>query len=98
MDPFTFFDEPRRPWIDPDALKAKFLALSEQVHPDRVHHASEAEKQKATDHYAELNGAYQLLREPRDRLRVLLELERGAKPAGIEQVPAETMELFMRLG
>jgi curved DNA-binding protein CbpA len=84
--------------LDVEALKGKFHSLSSIVHPDRVHCASDGEKQAATERYAELNAAYACLREPKERLQHLLELELGGKPGGIEQVPADTMELFMQVG
>jgi curved DNA-binding protein CbpA len=97
-DNFALLDEPRRPWIDPEALKQKFLALSAQVHPDRVHNAPTVERQAADRRYSELNGAYNCLREPKERLRHLLELEQGTKPADIQNVPTETMDLFFETG
>jgi hypothetical protein len=97
LDCFALFDEPRRPWLSPDALKEKFLKLSSEDHPDRVHGAPEAERRRAHERYAELNTAYQTLREPRDRLRHLLELERGAKPGDIEQIPSGSMDLFFEI-
>ena len=65
---FALLEEPRRPWIEPDPLKAKFLALSAKTHPDRVHTASEAEKEAASARYAELNAAWQCLGDTRQRL------------------------------
>jgi DnaJ-domain-containing protein 1 len=97
-DNFALLDEPRRPWIDADLLKEKFLALSAQVHPDRVHQSPEAERNAAGQRYAELNSAYNCLRDPVERLRHLLELELGAKPAGIHRAPAEIMESFFEVG
>lgn len=97
-DYFALLKEPRRPWIEPDPLKAKFLALSASAHPDRVHGASPAEKQAAEARYAELNAAWQCLRETKDRLSHLLELERGSKPEGIENVPADSTSMFMEAG
>lgn len=96
-DYFALLNEPRRPWLDPDPLKAKFLALSAEGHPDRFHDGSEFKKQAATQQYAELNSAYQCLREPRERLRHLLTLERGARPKDVQPLPAETMDLFGRV-
>ena len=93
-DYFARLGEPRRPWLDPDALKNKFLTLSAEAHPDRVHGGTEAEKRLAQQRYAELNQAYQSLRNPKERLQHLLELETGAKPQQIQQVPAELMEFF----
>ena len=97
-DSFSLLNEPRRPWLDAEALKAKFLPLSSEVHPDRFHSASEAEKQQATARYSELNAAYNTLREPRDRLLHLLELELGAKPSDIQRIPPGTMDLFVEVG
>ena len=91
-DYFALLDESRRPWIDPVSLKTKFLALTAEVHPDRVHTASEAEKQSANQRYAELNAAYNCLREPKGRLRHLLELERGSKPEGVQKISPATMD------
>jgi len=98
QDSFFLLNEPRRPWLDAEALKQKFLPLSSAVHPDRTHDAPEAEKQKTHERYAELNTAYNTLREPRDRLLHLLELEQGAKPADIQRIPPGTMDLFVEVG
>src|SRR5204863_7159110 len=79
-------------------LKQKFQSLSNPVHPDRVHSATDSEKQSANTRYAELNAAYNTLREPRDRLLHLLELEIGAKPDDIQRIPPGTMDLFVEVG
>jgi len=97
-DNFSLLNVARRPWIDPDALKEKFLALSAQFHPDRVHQSPEAERRAASGRFAEINAAYNCLREPKERLRHLLELELGAKPADIQRVPAEMMESLFEVG
>src|ERR1700722_18685361 len=88
-DHFALLDEPRRPWIDPELLKEKFLALSSQVHPDRIHQSSAAERKDAGEHYACLNQAYNCLREPKEQLRHLLQLELGKKPNDIQNIPQE---------
>lgn len=97
-DYFALFNEPRRPWLEPETLKEKFLALSAEVHPDRVHQASESEKLTANQRYTELNAAYNCLREPRDRLRHLLELELSQKPSDLTNVPNDLMVLFFSVG
>ena len=97
-DYFALLDEPRRPWLDAESLKKKFFSLSAQVHPDRVHQADEAERISADQHYKDLNAAFNCLREPRDRLRHLLELERGVKPAELQSIPAELAGLGMNVG
>lgn len=93
-DNFLLLNEPRRPWLDADSLKTKFFTLSSEVHPDRVHNASESDKLIANRRYTELNAAYQCLREPRSRIRHLLELELGAKPSDLTNVPDDLMDLF----
>ncbi|MBI3850132.1 MAG: hypothetical protein HY298_07565 [Verrucomicrobia bacterium] len=94
LDYFAFLNEPRRPWLDPESLKAKFLARASEIHPDRLHMNSVAEKVTATRRYTELNAAFICLCEPKDRLLHLLELERGLRPAALQNVPLETMDLF----
>lgn len=97
-DAFLLLDEPRRPWLDTESLRQKFLALSSAVHPDRVHSAEAAAKETATVKYAALNAAYNVLKEPKDRLLLLLELESGAAPRDIQRIPPGTMDLFVDVG
>ena len=97
-DNYALLNEPRLPWIDPDSLKQKFFPLSAPFHPDRVHGGTEAEKLSANQRYAELNAAYNCLREPKDRLLHLIELETGAKPSDIQKIPPGTMDLFVEVG
>ena len=96
-DFFALLNEPRRPWLDPEALKSKFLALSAQAHPDRVRAASPAEKELANRRFAELNAAYNCLREPKTRLQHLLELELGARPTDLQQIPPDLADVFVEI-
>jgi len=97
-DYFALLQELRRPWLDAESLKSKFHAHSAEVHPDRVHQASEGEKRIANQRYTELNAAYNCLREPRSRIRHLLELELGGKPSDLTNVPDDLMDLFFSVG
>lgn len=97
-DHFALLNEPRRPWLDSERLKEKFLNLSATVHPDRVHTLADAERAVAQERYVELNAAYHQLREPRERLRHFLQLELGALPKDIQKIPPELTDLFMRVG
>jgi curved DNA-binding protein CbpA len=97
-DNFALLEEARRPWLDPDELKNKFLTLSAQAHPDRVHQADCAAREVAHQRYAALNAAYQCLRDPKQRLGHLLELELGAKPGDVQQVPQDLVDLFAEVG
>lgn len=93
-DYFALLDEPRRPWLDADVLKSKFLALSANAHPDKIHSAAEAEKNIASKKFAELNAAYNCLAAPKTRLLHLLELETGAKPRDVQQIPNALVDQF----
>lgn len=97
-DYFALLDQPRRPWLDAEALKARFLLLSANLHPDRVHGGVPAEKARAQEVYAELNAAYQCLRDPRERVRHLLELERGGKLEQVQKIPADLMNVSLEVG
>ena len=96
-DCFALLNEPRRPWLDPETLKQKFLTLSSQLHPDRVHGKAPAEKISAQQRYAEINAAYNVLRHPKERLLHLLELEQGGKPKDVQRIPSELISFFDEL-
>jgi DnaJ-domain-containing protein 1 len=93
-DNFALLNEPRRPWLDAGLLKQKFLALSTNLHPDKIQSASELEKFVSAKNFADLNAAFNCLAEPKSRLLHLLELELGAKPKDIQQIPAALADLF----
>ena len=97
-DYFALMDEPRRPWIDPESIRSKFLSLSVAAHPDRVHAAGAAATGAAAEQFAQLNAAHLCLREPRARLRHLLELERGIRPAEVQRTPPALMDRFLEVG
>ena len=71
-DFFAWLGMPRRPWLDPEAVKERFHTLSREHHPDQQAAGSNAETDAA---FARLNAAQAALRDPKARLRCLLELE-----------------------
>ncbi len=93
-DCFALFNVPRRPWLEAEALKQTFLARAASWHPDKLHSAGAAARADAAKTFAGLNAAYQCLAEPKSRLRHLLQLELGAKPADIQQIPAALADQF----
>src|SRR4051812_12696266 len=97
-DYFVLLGQPRRPWIDESSFKQRFLELSASFHPDRVHHLDETERAAAQVRYLDLNAAYQCLREPRSRLRHLLELERGALSRDVQEIPSDLVTVFTSVG
>jgi hypothetical protein len=97
-DYFALLDEPCRPWLDEERLKSRFFNLSASVHPDHAHSLPEKEKKAAHHRYTELNAAYNCLREPKERLRHLIELRTGKKPASVQQVPDALVDIFFEIG
>ncbi|MDB6149865.1 MAG: hscB [Chthoniobacter sp.] len=89
-DHFAALDQPRRPWIDPSALKDHFHSLTATLHPD-IPLTGDATR------FAMLNGAYQVLREPASRLRHFLELERSGPSGDRPAVPASIASRFMTI-
>ena len=96
-DYFALFDETRRPWLDPERLKTKFLTLSADAHPDKILAATPTDREATNRRFAELNAAFNCLREPRERLRHLLELELGATPSQVREIPADLTDLFSEI-
>jgi DnaJ-domain-containing protein 1 len=96
-DFFVLLQEPRRPWLDADALKQKFHVLSAEAHPDRIHSADDSQKAAMARRFAELNAAYHCLLEPKSRVLHLLELERGTRPKEIQQIPGGLADLFAEI-
>lgn len=93
-DYFAVLGQPRRPWLDADKLKDEFHKRSAATHPDRVHGHDEAARREAEKRYADLNAAYQCLRNPKTRLEHLLLLERGTKPGDLRAIPDDVVQLF----
>ncbi|MEA3208378.1 MAG: molecular chaperone HscB [Chthoniobacter sp.] len=89
-DHFTVLQQPRRPWLDADALKDVFHRRSAALHPD-VPGTGE------TARFASLSAAYTALREPASRLRHLLELDAPELLSATAPPPTELADLFMRL-
>jgi len=94
IDFFRVLDEVRRPWVDLNELKAKFITLSAVHHPDRNPSTSVT----ATGDYATLNVAYNCLRDTPQRLAHLLELEMGEKPPTVQNIPGELMDWAFEAG
>ena len=97
-DLFALLGVPRRPWLEADLLKERFLSLSGDCHPDRIHQATDTEKNAAQERFTELNGAYQSLLDPRERLLHLAELELGKRTADVQGIPSDLMTLFLEVG
>lgn len=93
-DYFALLGQPRRPCLERDALKQRFLLLSAGTHPDKTAAGGKADREAAAQAFTEFNAAYQCLAEPKTRLLHLLELETGNKPKGIQEIPAALADQF----
>ena len=88
-DFFALLDEERRPWLDPERVKDTFHRLSRTEHPDQAVVEEDAD-------FARLNQAQATLRDPKARLRHLLELEYPeVRLAGPSNVPPTLADLFV---
>jgi curved DNA-binding protein CbpA len=92
-DFFALLRLPRRPWLNEDAVKARFLELSATKHPDKAENKLEAESG-----FAELNAASNILKNPRERILHLLALEGFPRGGHVQNVPPAAMELFGEVG
>jgi curved DNA-binding protein CbpA len=95
---FSVFDLKPAPVVDADLVKEKFARLSSELHPDKFQQLPPDKKKEAEERYARVNRAYQILREPKERLLYLYELERGGKPPDVQKIPPGTMDLFIEVG
>ena len=90
-DFFALLGEPRHPVLDPERIKETFHRLSRTEHPDQQAAAATG----ADAAFAVLNQAQATLREPKTRLRHLLELEfPEVRLAGPSSVPLALAALF----
>ena len=94
-DYFALFGEPRRPWLDPEALKERLRQLSTEAHADRMHDAPAAEKEAANRRHTEINAAHRCLSETKQRLAHLIELETGQPPRRVEAIPTDIADRFI---
>jgi curved DNA-binding protein CbpA len=88
IDYFAVLGQPRRPWLDPKKLEAKYHELARRSHPD-----------SGSPHEVEftgLNEAYRCLRNPKLRLQHLLTVA-GNPPTRRSEVAPDLAELFTKI-
>jgi hypothetical protein len=85
-DSFALLDQPRRPWLDDEALREVFHRHAAAQHPDAPEGDAAA--------FAELNAAFAILRDPVPRLRHLLALEDPAALQRATPIPPDLADLF----
>jgi Fe-S protein assembly co-chaperone HscB len=97
-DHFATLSVERRPWLDLESLRARYLALSSQTHPDQAHSESLANQRLAQNQSVALNASYECLRHPKERLRHLLELENGKKLEEVQAISPGLAGAMMQVG
>src|ERR1051325_13681 len=97
-DYFALLNFPRTPWLDAAVAQARFLELSVTAHPDRAHNSGAEQIASANQNFSELNKAAAVLRDSKERLQHLIMVETGATPAATQNIPAELIDLFARIG
>lgn len=71
-DLFALFDLPETYEVDAAALGQRYHALQQRLHPDRFAGAAESERRMSVQRAAEINDAFQTLKDPLRRARYLL--------------------------
>ena len=100
-DCFDRLGLPRRFPLDRAELERAYLAHSRLIHPDYHASSASADQVASLELSAEVNQAYNILRDPFTRADHLLTLEGGPSASEFKQVPqaflAEMLELRERL-
>ncbi len=74
MNYFQLFDIENSFDVDLQNLSSRYQALQKAVHPDKFAHASEQEQRIAVQKSAQINDAYQTLKNPLKRAEYILTL------------------------
>ena len=94
MNHFEAFGFAPRPWLEPEALKEKYLRLSAELHPDK---ADPPVRGEAETRFAAVNNAYAVLNSPRARLIHFLEAQGIPSAPHVQAVPPEALEFFTEI-
>lgn len=94
---FELFGLPASFDIDTSALHAQYLAISRNIHPDQFVNQSPEASRLAMRLSAQVNRAYETLKEPFLRAEYLLESLGGKSAAEHKTVPAELLQEVMGL-
>ena len=90
IDFFALFAQPRQPWLEADVLKQKHHELTRRAHPD-LHGSASSEK------FGEINEAYRILSDPKQRLEHLMALEKAPIPPRDQTLAGDLQEYFLRI-
>ncbi|MBP7934772.1 MAG: Fe-S protein assembly co-chaperone HscB [Phycisphaerae bacterium] len=91
FDSFELFSINREYDIDPKVLHHKYLCLSRVIHPDLASGEAGHQRSQSLNLSAELNRAYDTLRDPVARAEYLLSLAGGPRSFENKTVPQELL-------
>jgi hypothetical protein len=92
IDCFSLLQQPRRPWLNAEQLKEKYIQLTISMHPDR----QAPQPENPAPDFANINNAFRVLVDPKARLQHLLKLEGIATSA--DTVPDALANVFLETG
>lgn len=90
IDFFALFAQPRQPWLDADVLKQQHHELTRRAHPD-LHGGA------TSGRFEEINEAYRILSDPKQRIEHLVALENAPIPPRDQTLAADLQEYFLRI-
>lgn len=96
-DHFERLQLPRQFGINLADLERAYLAMSRELHPDRHQLGSTAEQSASVELSAQLNEAYQTLRDPFKRAEYLLQLAGGPSASDVKDMPLEFLDEMLDL-
>ena len=97
VDYFSFLGFKKQLNLDLDELEHRFYELSREYHPDYYFNSSEIEKEISLERASFLNSAYQILKDPIQRAKYLLQLEWGEITEEKKKIPPEILMEVMEL-
>ncbi|MEX0333743.1 co-chaperone HscB [Vibrio tubiashii] len=96
MNYFELFGLPSQFNLDGSLLSSQFRELQKQFHPDNFATASERDRLMAVQKAAEINDAYQVLKNPISRAEYILS-ENGVEIRGEQQTMQDPMFLMEQM-
>ena len=96
MNYFELFGLPNQFKLDGSLLSSQFRELQRQFHPDKFAAASERDRLLAVQKAAEINDAYQVLKDPISRAEYLLAFH-GHESQGEQQTMQDPMFLMEQM-
>ncbi|MDC5823087.1 co-chaperone HscB [Vibrio europaeus] len=96
MNYFELFGLPSQFNLDGSLLSSQFRELQKQFHPDKFATASERDRLMAVQKAAEINDAYQVLKNPISRAEYILS-ENGVEIRGEQQTMQDPMFLMEQM-